>query len=234
MSNNIPLNKIRNIHQEFLKGKITIRSTAKRLKISRRTLRAYLNKLGSFKNNFPDKLNDFKEFYRFVRDVKSIPDRQVNLIQLFPKIYSCIRTSDSSLKNQWKMYKSMAPDGYSYSQFTFYYSKWINKNKSSIESNTLLLSSILNANLKILKKWKLSNDKKEWEIATALIDFLKGRQVLEISAKIERSKSLIRKWIKLYKKEGLDGFKPKTRNVNKDISQNIEIKKSNLIKLIHE
>ncbi len=96
------------------------------------------------------------------------------------------------------------------------------------------IKSISENDLLIFKKWRLSTDRKKWEKAVAILDSLNGKTLTGISTKIERSRRKIRRWLKTYEKKGIEGLQKTKRKINKVITQNIEIKKTNLVKLIHE
>jgi len=76
--------------------------------------------------------------------------------------------------------------------------------------------------------------KKKWEKAVVVLDSLNGYSVFKIAKKVERSRRKVKWWLKQYEKHGLDGLKKKEIKVNEAIKKNIEVKKNNLIKILHE
>jgi transposase len=66
------------------------------------------------------------------------------------------------------------------------------------------------------------------------LDSLKGKTIADIESKIERSRRKINSWLNFYEKKGIEGLQKPIRRINKALIQNIETKKKNLIKLIHE
>ncbi len=62
----------------------------------------------------------------------------------------------------------------------------------------------------------------------------KGQAIKKISQKIDRSEDKVKDFIKAYTVNGLSGLFRKPRKQNEKVTQLIEIKQSNLMKLLHE
>ena len=86
----------------------------------------------------------------------------------------------------------------------------------------------------IFMKWKRSNNKRKWLQGIIFLEILNGVSLNQISKKISKSRRQIRKWLHSYESLGIKGLERQPRKVNETIINNKEIKKANLIKLIHE
>jgi transposase len=104
----------------------------------------------------------------------------------------------------------------------------------SIATKNCRIKLISENDLLTFKKWRLSSDRRKWEKAVVILDSLKGKTIADIESKIERSRRKINSWLNFYEKKGIEGLQKPIRRINKALIQNIETKKKNLIKLIHE
>jgi len=230
----LSLKKIRFINGTFNKGEINKRKTAKYLDISRNTLKNYLAELTLFKVKFPENRNDLKLFLTFLQKTRINTNRYSCLSEKFPAIYNSIMNLNSTLMIEWNNYYVKYQNGYRYTQFRIYFSKWLIENNLIIRSRDSKIYLISENDMIILKKWRLSSDRRKWEKAVVLMDSSIGKPISEIRKKIERSHKIINEWIKLYKKNGLIGLEKKKHKTSKVIIQNIETKKAKLITLLHE
>jgi transposase len=234
MANCIPLNKLRIIHDYFLKGNINQRQLAKTIEISRTTMRKYLSELKLFNNQFPDEIIYVNSFVAFIHKTKTITNRYLTLKPFFQSVFDSIACSNSDRKIEWGKYVTKFPDGYSYTQFAFYFSKWLKDNNLAIGQKNWKIKTVPDNDFVTCKKWRLSTDRRKWEKAVTILDSLKGKPISYISSKLERSPRKVKSWLISYEKHGLEGLQNKRKKFNKEILKNIETKKENLIKLIHE
>lgn len=65
---------------------------------------------------------------------------------------------------------------------------------------------IRDADGSILREWRASNNKKNWQKAVAILEN-RNSSLENIAAKIERAKGNVEKWIKAFNRFGLDGLK---------------------------
>ena len=234
MTRIISAGKVRIIHESFLQGTINKKHLSNTLKISRNTLKKHLYKMKLFNDKFPDETINIKKYIAFVKSYRKSSERYTILRTQFQSVYDSIINSNSNLKSECNRIKIKYPDGYGQTQFRKYFYKWLNDNNLSIEQKKYKL--ILNSpnDLQTLKKWRLSSDRRKWEKAVLMLDLVRGKTISEIESKIERSRRKIKNWISLYERKGIEGLIKPRRRINKATIQNIEIKKKNLIKLIHE
>jgi transposase len=230
----LSIKKLRTINDIFNKGEINKRKAARYSDISRNTLKKYLAELTLFKVKFPENKNDLKLFLVFLKKTKINTSRYSCLFENFPAIYNSIMNFNSNQIIEWNNYNIKYQNGYRYTQFRIYFSKWLIENKLNIRSRDSKIYLIPENDLIILKKWRLSSDRRKWDRAVVILDSSIGKPISEIEKKIERSHNIINEWIELYKKNGLIGLEKKKHKTSKVIIQNIETKKANLITLIHE
>ena len=89
--------------------------------------------------------------------------------------------------------------------------------------------------IKALKEWRASNDKRRWERAVSLLDLHKGRTMASIARKIDRSPRTIKKWRRAFLAEGLARVALISKKpLNQKRLAIIAKKKARLVKIIHE
>jgi transposase len=215
-------------------GDVNKRKLARTLKISRTTVRNQLFKLNQFNSQRPNGIRNFNTYISFIKINKPPSTLYSSLNTIFYLVFDSIVNSNSNRTTEWRKYREKSPNGYGFSQFSFYFSKWLNDNRLSIKTKKYTIKSISENDLGTLRRWRLSSDRKKWEKAVVILDSHNGKSLNDLSTKIERSRRKIKSWLKAYEIKGLDGLQKPNRKRNRRITQNIEIKKYNLIKLIHE
>ena len=226
--------KIKAIFQFVQEGSIVFRRVSRNLKITRQTLKKYVTDIKHFKNRYPEKSNDFKNYLNTFQKPSLRLGFDPGFINLFPEIFDAISNNGSNRKIEWKKYRAVFPDGYSYSRFGEHFSNWCNENGLFIKPQIWGIKEIPENDRRIFIKWRSSNDKGKWAKAVVFLESAKGVSKKKVIQKIESSKRQIKKWINAYKQSGIEGLTKKTRKVNEIIKENIRFKKDNLIKLIHE
>ena len=239
MANRISLKKLRVLHGLFIKSEINISGTARALKSSKITIRKYFSVLRLFKTQFPDDINHFNRFISFLKKLNKDSERpseqQTRMSSIFQQVHDSIVNSNSNRKIEWEKFITKFPDGYRYTQFTYLFSKWLNENNLNIGTKRWKIKSIPEEDLITLNRWRLSTDRRKWEKSVVVLDVLNGEPISRTAFKVERSRRKIKEWLKSFEKEGLKGLQTdKKKKVNKKIIKNIETKKSNLVKMIHE
>ncbi len=234
MNQIIAISKIRTIFELVLSGVVNIRGTAKSLKVSRNTVKKYLHELKTLIVFYPDRLDDFN--FMLERLQKPFhPGEKVNFLQTqFPVISENILTQNSTLLLEWNKYKNNNPDGFQHSQFNNHFTEWCASNGVVRLTNRWRVSVINERDMSILKKWRRCSNRVKWEKAVSILESQKGASLKKISIQIERSTDKVKEWIQVYSENGIPGMKGKPRRQNNQIILNIENKKANLNKLIHE
>lgn len=226
--------KIKFICNLVLSGMISIRGTARRLKISRNTVRKYTSHLNALTILYPAKENDLTFYIDKLK--KSIPIRKdlVRLHEIFLLTSRNILTENSTVLNEWKAYKKEYPDGYQSSQFNSLFTEWCKTNGINKFKNRWKIESIAKKDLSILHKWRRSSNKTKWEKAVIILESQNGKSIAEISQKIERTADTVKKCIESYFEKGLTETLRKQRKQNELVTQNMVSKKANLMNLLHE
>ncbi len=234
MSNSIDSRKIKFIYKLVLTGIVNKHAVASKLKCSRNTVKRYVSELKTLIIEYPNQLNDFN-FYLNRLEKHSFPNERLIFLQgLFPEISKNILQENSLLRNEYERYKFENPKGFKRSQFNFYFSEWCAVNNVLKLSNRWQVALHSENDITILNKWRSSSSKRKWVKAVIILESYNGKSVLEISKHVDRTIDNVKDLIKVYAEKGLEGLFNKPRNRNNIIIQNIETKKSNLMKLLHE
>ena len=160
--------------------------------------------------------------------VRSNP-RLEALISELPQAHSEILAGTQTRLGVWTNYIQRQPTGYRYSQFANIYAQWLIRNGQPKPRRNPWVLHIQEEDHKLLRAWRLSNDRKTWERAVALTDLEKRCTVGSICKKIERSRLTLKRWHRAYLDEGIDGPKlTRTRAVSEQKRQSILIKKERL------
>jgi len=235
----ISLNALKKILLLFTNGN-SKRSISKQTKLARNTVRYYIKHFLIQQINFEDiqALNNndlIKLFRKNKANSHTVSERNNKLIIFLLRSEKRIRNNEITQNVLWKEYLKEYPDGYRSSQFNLKFLKWCKTNGIlQISSKRWRLLSIHKDDILILKKWRHSNDRRKWEKAVVLLNAYEGRSIKSIAQSIERSADKVKDWIRLYERDRLNSFNKKPRKTNKAKIEQIEIKKTNLIKLIHE
>lgn len=161
--------------------------------------------------------------------------RHKTLIELFPAIHQSLNSRATTLLEQWHNYRKQRPAGYCYSQFANLYGQWLSANQLPRARVNRWAIPLSTEDIKALKDWRASNNKKRWERAVALLDLHKGRTMSSISQKIDRSPQTIKKWHRVFLTEGLARVALISKKpLNQKRVAIIAKKKARLVKIIHE
>jgi transposase len=232
--------KAANIFKLYAVGGLNNTHISKCLKVSRNTVKKYVKYYEQSDLVYTDvlRLNN-KALTDVVYSVNRPPktnDRLKILNDYFPTFHARLETADCNLKTLWEEYARIEPKGYKYSQFVFRYQKWRNDNNvAPIKRNKWRIPHIEPEDMKLLKKWRFSTDRNEWEKAVALLGLYEGKNLSEVSRKIERSTKTIKKWLIAYKERGIANIDlRRTRTTPEHIKNRMEKKSDQLISLLHE
>lgn len=235
----IPIRKVKRAIILYEIGNLTKSEIARLLRISKSTVEKYLfyYKNSSLHHTDLSKLSDNEFFVVLIgREKKSIPFKYSSLQKQFPLIAERLESESTNLKKLWEEYKSQNLDGYEYSQYVAHFNSWLkNIGVPKSNNNRWRISHIPNDEMKILKQWRFSKDRRKWERAVAILELHKGCPITKLCKKIERSTRTVRKWHKSYQENGLDGLVLyRTRKIDKKVIENVKKKKDRLMKIIHQ
>lgn len=228
--------KIKILYYIYSKDDVNIKATAKKFSISRNTLKIYINELNAYKEKSTADKDNVNSYITYLKNSNRNHKTYSSLKEYFPKVYDSIVKFKSNRKIEWEKYNDNNSVGISYSQFSFHFSRWLKENNLVIRRiiNPIQEIKLSESDKVILKKWRRSNDRRKWEKAVVLLDLEKGESIVNITKKIERSRRKVIRWAKSYLKDGVVSLETRKKKLSKSIVKDIETKKSNLMKLIHE
>lgn len=206
----------------------TIASICRKLERSRKTVKEWRR---TFVTQGLDKLAT--PLKRAVKRHRS--HRHRVLFKLFPAIHRSLSERETYLLDEWRAYRGQFLDGYGYAQFTNLYGRWLSANQLAKPFRTRYALPLEPEDAILLKKWRSSSNKRNWERAVALEGLHKGRTLKSICQKLERSPKTIKKWRRVFLSEGPTSLAlPSKKAVNKVRQALITKKKERLVKIIHE
>ena len=162
--------------------------------------------------------------------------RKVNFLNRLESVHSRIEHDCLSILDVWSEEVATQQTAYKYSQFSSLYTHWRvaqgMRRRSSAKRNAV---SVKPVDIPILKRWRLSHDRRKWEVGIALLNSSMGVSSLEIARKIERSHRTVEKWCLLYEHDGIESLPVRRlRKSSEEALATIRAKKERLIKIIHE
>jgi len=229
----ISTTKIQAIFGLLKEGEIKYRSTAKVLKMTRVTLKKYVSDIRSHQCQYPEKKEDIGFYIKILKGRLPKEDGYLRL-QWCAEMVHTLSNSSTTRKVEWARYKASCPDGYGYSQFCTLFARWCKENNQVVIRAPKRLVTISEDDRIVFLKWKRSNNRTKWTQALVFLESSKGVSANAVARKLNISKKRIQKWLRLYEQSGLLGLERKARKINETDRNNIQEKKANLIKLIHE
>jgi len=235
------------INPKFIKGLIIQHAIhgdsaaliARSYKVARSTVLAYIELYNKSDLVYVDILNLSPDsIAATLRPQNSVykSAKYFTLHDLFHRYHQRLNNEATNMKSLWQEYYNHEPSGLKYSGFVEHYNMWLKeKGLSKVNYNKWQIRNIPKEDEKILRGWRLSNKRCQWERAVALLDLLEGGNITKVSREIERSEKTIRKWHAGYINKGIKYLElPRTRAIPKQIIDNISLKKERIVKLIHE
>lgn len=232
-TSHLPTSLLKKIHQSYLTGQINITVTARKLHLSRNTLKRHLNLFRSLEYLHPNKICDVKYCIEFLKLNREPSGQSLRLKTVLPELLK-EPLPDITSKVLWQAYRENYPDGYSYSQFALYYSSWRKAGEIADQAECNKAIHLSCEDQQILQQWRRSSDRRKWEKAVVIIEAAAGKPLVTIARKIDRSLDKVKAWISVYKSDGIAGLQKKPRRNDPAATQQIKVKKENLMRLIHE
>jgi transposase len=145
-------------------------------------------------------------------------------------------TEKISLLDIWRQYAATGSLVYKHSQFSAVYRLWCKANHiKRPPKNTTYLNTVRESDIIALKNWKHSGNRHLWERSTAIRELSSGETLVRVCSKIERSSKTIKRWLKIYNKEGLAALaSPQQKSQSQYTRDRISEQGERLIKLIDE
>ena len=189
----IPAKKQMFIGRMILKGTINIRQASRQLGISRNTVKCYIKKYSSFVGSFPAKGGDQDSSIPVFKIEYPANNRYKDLINALPLLTEAGKLI--SAKDIWLSYLAIYPNGYGRSAFNLHFSKWAKDNKVTLRNHSQV-SDIPTEDLKILKRWRNSTDRRKWERSVVIMESFKGTSAVNIPVKVDRGADKVSDWIR--------------------------------------
>jgi transposase len=163
-------------------------------------------------------------------------ERKAKFLNRIESIHYRIEHDRLSILNVWREEAATQHFGYRYSRFASLYANWRVerglRRRSSLKRNAV---SIKPVDIHTLNSWRLSHDRRKWEVAIALLNSSMGVSSIAIGRKIERAPRTVDKWCLLYENHGIESLPLRSsRKLSDESLTTIKEKKERLIKIIHE
>jgi hypothetical protein len=167
---------------------------------------------------------------------RSQSDKKASFLDRIESIHYRIEHDRLSIFDVWREEAARQHSGYKYSRFASLYASWrVEQGLPKTRQRGRNAVSIKPADIPILNKWRLSHDRRKWEVAIALLNSSMGVSSIAIGRKIERARRTVEKWCLLYEHEGIESLPlRRSRALSEESLATIKAKKERLIKIIHE
>ena len=218
------------LRRRFIQGNYIGNSIAKEIGVSTVTTWRYKKEFERIKKAFPDKLSDMN-FYMPEPEAHKLTPLYSEFIRLLPGLLSAEKPGITS-RAVWRKYRIINPYGYKYLSFTRLFFEWIAVN--DVPRKPPLLDKLPDSDLKTLRRWRLSNDHRKWQIAVTLEMATKTSLGKDIVCKTGTTYQTLAKWLLTYRATGLVGFELSKREVPQKVIKRMNDRHVKLIKLLHE
>jgi transposase len=229
----IPKKKQTAIGRLVIGGSINIRQTARDLKLSRNTVKRYIKIYSLLACGFDEESISNISQVPVIKSVVVKTDRFNQLVDLLPMLVNLTDGQGILIKELWLKYLTLCPNGYRRSAFNMHFANYLKENKIILRAPRQMFA-IPQDDLRILKKWRNSKDRRKWEKAVAILDSFNSKSSRDIASKVERSVDKIKDWIRAYKAQGMQGLEKKQRTPNAHQIIVRKEKRDNLVRLLHE
>ncbi|WPU98397.1 IS630 family transposase [Mucilaginibacter sp. cycad4] len=219
------------MRRQFIRGDETGYRIAKKLSISTVTSWRYMTEFKRIKAAYPEKLNDMNFFMPEEPKQHRMTPLYVQFLSVLPRLLADEKPGVKA-KPVWRKYRKLYPQGYAYLPFTELFYIWIKEN--DVPEKPPIIQSIPEKDLKVLKKWKRSVNRRKWQIATTLLMALETSCYKVITDKTEATFETIKSWINTYQSKGLSAFELPKHKVFPTVIKRMKARADNLIKLLHE
>ena len=220
------------LRQRFIDGEYHSYLLAKELKVSTKTTWQYKREFERIRAEYPDKLKDFGFYPEEPRRPHWATAKYNQMALILPVLLAEANSPAMETSKIWDQYHILASDSYAFLSFKLAFVKWVRE--SVILTPQILLESIAPKDLKVLKRWRESNDHRKWQIARSLQLAQQGATRIEIIDKVETSYKTLNQWLSGYKKQGLAAFDFKPNPRNQKSAKAIKNRKVKILKLLHE
>lgn len=123
-------------------------------------------------------------------------DRKARFLDRIESVHSRIEHDRLSVLDVWREGAATQQPGYKYTQFSSLYARWRIEQGLRRHSNAKRKAiSIRPIDIPVLKRWRLSRDRRNWEVAIALLNSSVGVSAFQTAEKIETKPSDCREMV---------------------------------------
>jgi transposase len=235
--NPIPAYKVRQLFLLCLADDFNKSQSAKRLKIARSSAGKYIEAFRKSTLTFADiehlSTTDLAALLFQTSRRPICSPRKARLLNRLSTINARIKEGGLSIFDAWREDAATLQSEYKYSQSASLYGIW--RNEQGLPRLPTTSVAIKSTDLDALTRWRLSRDRRKWEVGIALLTLSVGGNAAEVSKKIERAPRTVGKWCSLYERSGIESLPlAKPRKQSESYLAAIQAKKERLIKIIHE
>ncbi len=236
----IPANKIRQLLHFSVADNFNKSQSARRLRIARSSATKYIEAFKSSTLTLADIENvGSAKLAKSLFSSNGPPaksDRKVRFLDRIESVHSRIEHDCLSVFDVWREEVAAQQPAYKYSRFASLYAHWRVeqglRRRPRAKRNAI---SVKPVDIPVLKRWRLSHDRRKWEVGIALLNSSMGVSSFEIARKIERARRTVEKWCLLYEHDGIESLPlRRSRKSSEEALAKIKAKKDRLIKIIHE
>jgi transposase len=236
----MPASKVRQLLHFSVADNFNKNQSAKRLRIARSSATKYIEAFKSSALTLTDIENvGSAKLAKLLFSSNRPPaqsDRKMRFLDRIESVHSRIEHDHLSVLDVWREEVATQQPAYKYSRFASLYAHWRVeqrlRRRSSAKRNVVSVKAV---DIPVLKRWRLSHDRRKWEVGIALLNSSMGVSSFEIARKIERAHRTVEKWCLLYEHDGIESLPlRRSRKSSEEALAKIKAKKDRLIKIIHE
>lgn len=220
--------KLKAIRRLWLRGPIIRSRTCLQVGVSLNTLTRYLKYIKSQEVLHPGVFDLPTNVARRPPSDK----RYADLIAMLPQLISTCNIPKIENRPLWEAYHKLRPDGYAYAGFVVNLLKWRRATNLCPHAHGKV-KTITPEDAEILQDWRNSSDLHQWQRAVIIQGSYEGKNLIELSEKIEVGLKCVLVWINKFKREGINGLIRK-RCTGEPWAAQVSDKEEKLKKLLHE
>ena len=226
------LEKANILRQRFIDGNYNGCQLAKELRVSTITTWRYKREFEKIRAEYPDRLTDFGFYPGEPNRAHWQTPKWIQFCFIMPAVLAEETTLTLETSKIFEKYHQLSSDPYAWKTFKYSFVKWVKDNVIITPQN--LLKHISNEDMLILRRWRLCNNHRLWQIAKTLDLALRGSSRKEIIEKVDTTYKTINQWIAGYMETGLRAFDLRPNPRNQKSASTIKERKEMLLKLMHE
>jgi len=221
------------LRKEYIERRLLAYQVAEKLHVNYSTVYAYFKEFDAIRDQYPDKLNDFK--FRLPRIYKRAQksDKYQPLLEILPKLIDADSNRQMSATKLWIEYRKVYPNGYCKTRFHGFFFQYLKDNGLNVNSVSKVMS-IDSSDREVLNQWRSGNNHLNWQKAVTILESFEGKGVTAIVEKTEILKATADKWIREFKQGGIDALIIKRADLTEKYKPRVEEKTEKVLALMHK